>query len=346
MNYEQLLENRNVLAFLLTIRKGEGTLGSAGYTTLYGGGQFVGLDKHPNQVVTAGRYTSTAAGAYQFLKRTWDDLVSKHPAELPDFSEASQDRGALYLIDERHALDDVLNGDISQAIAKCNKEWASLPGSPYGQPTQTMEAALKFYKTQGGTFRQVETQGQPMGALALVLPSLMAAVPDLIRAFGSPNASEVATRNQKAAQIVVDAALKATGAVNEQDLAQKLDSGDPVVKEQVKAAVAEVWYDITIDSGGIEAARSNDRQNDNFWKHPAIYVTLILVPLIYLTVMSVLGIHVPWGDGTLSSVVFPAEVQAMTVASIISGVLGGIMGFWLGTSFSSQRKTELSGGKV
>lgn len=345
MSYEQLLENRNVLAFLATIRRGEGTLGDGGYTTLYGGGHFEGFADHPRKTITAGGYTSTAAGAYQFLSRTWDALKSAHPDELPDFSPGCQDRAALMLIDGRHALDDVLNGDISQAITKCNREWASLPGSPYGQPTQTMEAALKFYKNQGGTFRQVDTQGKPMGALALVLPSLLQAVPDLIKAFGSANPSEVAQRNAAAAQVVVDAAMKATGAVNEQDLAQKLDAKDPIAIAQVQQAIKDVWYDINIDSSGIENARVANERSDQFWKHPAIWVTAAVLPLVYLTLMAVLKIKLPM-LGLISEADFATDIQAMVVASVISGVLGGIMGFWLGTSFGSQRKTELSGGKM
>ena len=41
-------------------------------------------------------------------------------------------------------------GRIEAAIAKCNREWASLPGSPYGQPTRTMAQALATYDAAGG----------------------------------------------------------------------------------------------------------------------------------------------------------------------------------------------------
>lgn len=149
---ESALNSPNVRAFLLVIRKGEGTLGDMGYKTYFGGSHFDDLSKHPNVVHRAGSLSSTAAGAYQFLFRTWEPLQQK--LSLPDFGAHSQDIGALELIRQRGALDDVRNGDISQAITKCNREWASLPGSPYGQPTQKMEDALAFYKAQGGTFHR------------------------------------------------------------------------------------------------------------------------------------------------------------------------------------------------
>lgn len=37
---------------------------------------------------------------------------------------------------------------------------------------------------------------------------------------------------------------------------------------------------------------------------------------------------------------FSPEVQSMVVASVVSGGLGAVAGFWLGSSASSQRKTE------
>lgn len=142
------LENRNVRAFLMMIRTGEGTAGSNGYRTLFGGQLFDGFEDHPRITVTAGGYTSTAAGAYQILSRTWDGLG------LADFTPASQDVAAVMLIKRRGALADVIAGRIEQAVAKCAKEWASLPGSPYGQPTITLSRAAAVYAQWGGQLEQ------------------------------------------------------------------------------------------------------------------------------------------------------------------------------------------------
>ncbi len=101
---------------------------------------------HPRKPITrrlgGHELTSTAAGAYQFLARTWDECAAA--CGLKDFSPASQDTAALFLIDRREALGDVLAGDWPAAIGKCNKEWASLPGSPYGQPTRPLADCLAF----------------------------------------------------------------------------------------------------------------------------------------------------------------------------------------------------------
>jgi lysozyme len=138
----------NVRAFLWMIRTGEGTANANGYTTFFGGSHFSDLSKHPNVAHTGGGYTSTAAGAYQFVYGTWTEAQAA--LGLPDFSPASQDLAAVWLIKRRGALADVLAGRIATAIGKCNKEWASLAGSPYGQPTLTIADDLAAYVNAGG----------------------------------------------------------------------------------------------------------------------------------------------------------------------------------------------------
>lgn len=142
------LSDPNVRAFLLMIRRGEGTAGSDGYHMLFGGALFTDLSAHPHQTVLLSGYASSAAGAYQFLSRTWDHLVEQYG--FPDFSPQCQDEGAVALIAGRGALEDVKAGNLVVAIRKCNKEWASLPESPYGQPTRTMAEATVTYTESGG----------------------------------------------------------------------------------------------------------------------------------------------------------------------------------------------------
>lgn len=143
-DYASLLGNANVKAFLALIRYTEG----ADYWTLFGGEKVSSLEDHPRLFITrtlgGKQITSSAAGAYQFLARTWDECKAR--LSLTDFSPGSQDRAALFLIDRRKALDDVLAGKWEEAIALCNREWASLPGSPYGQPTKSLSACLSFIR--------------------------------------------------------------------------------------------------------------------------------------------------------------------------------------------------------
>lgn len=150
---ESLLSIQNVQAFLTLIRTGEGTIGTAGYRTLFGGSLFNSFTDHPRKVITNSGYSSSAAGAYQIIVKTWDGLVSRYG--FNDFSPKNQDLAALALIKGRGALNDVIEGRFKVAIDKCNQEWASLPGSPYGQPTLTYARAKQILDAQG-----VDTEGQ------------------------------------------------------------------------------------------------------------------------------------------------------------------------------------------
>ena len=50
---------------------------------LYGGGLFSSVERHP-EITVRRRYTSAAAGAYQFLPATWREASRK--LALQDFS--------------------------------------------------------------------------------------------------------------------------------------------------------------------------------------------------------------------------------------------------------------------
>jgi len=144
----------NVQAFLAMIRAGEGTADPDGYRRLFGGELISTYADHPRKPVTRisgdSLISSSAAGAYQILERTWDDVAPG--LALPDFSPQSQDIAAVALIRRRGALADVRAGRFEDAVAKCAKEWASLPGSPYGQPTLTLARARDVYSGAGGVF--------------------------------------------------------------------------------------------------------------------------------------------------------------------------------------------------
>jgi len=140
---------KNLSAFLLMIQYAEGTIGANAYRMLYGGGLFNDYSRHPNTAITKYGITSTAAGAYQFLYSTWRGLQQN--LKLPDFSPSSQNRGAIELIKRRGALGDVLAGRFTQAIYKCRKEWASLPGAGYGQQERSIKSLALVYVKAGGS---------------------------------------------------------------------------------------------------------------------------------------------------------------------------------------------------
>lgn len=146
----------NLDAFLTAIAISEGTefIGNHGYNVIVGSTPahphlFESYADHPRIAVRLSpALSSTAAGRYQILERFYDAYkVSLH---LPDFSPNSQDTIATQMIRERHALADVLAGRLEAAVTKCSGTWASLPGSPYNQHTNTLMSLQAAYTQSGG----------------------------------------------------------------------------------------------------------------------------------------------------------------------------------------------------
>ena len=136
--------NPNVRKMLNLIAASEGV--KHGYNTLFGNQQFEKLGAHPNirkafqQTDGTTNYT-TAAGRYQFLNGTWNNVAKQYG--FRDFSPQNQDLGAIALIAGRGALDDVIKGNYKSAILKLGPEWASLPSSTYKQGKRSWDFVNK-----------------------------------------------------------------------------------------------------------------------------------------------------------------------------------------------------------
>jgi lysozyme len=120
-----------------------------GYNVLFGGTLFQSYKDHPRKAITVNGLTSTAAGKYQILERTFDAYKGK--VGLFDFSPHTQDMIALELIKEVGADMMINDGRFPEAINRCNRIWASLTNSPYGQHTNSMAYLEAFYQNVGGT---------------------------------------------------------------------------------------------------------------------------------------------------------------------------------------------------
>jgi muramidase (phage lysozyme) len=146
------VKNKNVQAFLKMIRHAEGTSGPNGYKTMFTGKLFDDFSKHPNikncAMSRPAQLCSTAAGAYQFLFRTWNSVSNR--LGLTDFSPENQDIAAVELIRKRGGLDFVLAGDFDSAVQAVAKEWASMPGAGYNQPEKQLAELKEVYVKNGG----------------------------------------------------------------------------------------------------------------------------------------------------------------------------------------------------
>ena len=388
MNRDELLtisREPNVRAMLDTIAACEGTAGPDGYRTIFGGSTFESFAAHPGKVNTATMrgtpISSSAAGRYQFLGRTWRGLVQQYG--FPSFEPQWQDAGAVALIAGRGALADVRAGRLRVAVDKLKNEWASLPGSPYGQPTKAADFVERTYLAAGGrldagapienrTSPQIPPmrnppapmpapaaaqpaqapaapaddptpikpdaapvaarQERPMAPiLAALLPSLVSLIPEIGKLFGSGPLTE---RNTRIAEKVAEVVVQATAAPNLQGAVEAMER-DPAAAQTAREAVQAVWFDLVeAGGGGITGARAFNIEAaaTPWWKMPAFWISIALLPLLYGTVYIVLS-----GPAD----VFSSDLRAAIASSVVTGILGGIIGFWLGSSFTTSKSRGL-----
>jgi len=151
--YREALKDPRVKALLDTISFAEGTSGPEGYRTMFTGKLFDTTRGwlHPDTVNTGGGYSSTAAGRYQMLTPTYE--MAARATGTRGFTPADQDLQAVYLLDNRKALEPLLQGeDVGSVINMLAPEWASLPTrqgrSFYNQPVKAIGELKNYYGTR------------------------------------------------------------------------------------------------------------------------------------------------------------------------------------------------------
>ena len=174
--YREALQDPRVKALLDTISFAEGTSGPQGYRTMFTGKLFDTTRGwlHPDKVNTGGGYSSTAAGRYQMLTPTYK--MAARATGTTGFSPAEQDLQAVYLLDNRKALEPLLRGeDVGSVINMLAPEWASLPTregrSYYNQPVKDLGELKRYYGSRVvDSFKDgytgtgsVVSVGQPLG---------------------------------------------------------------------------------------------------------------------------------------------------------------------------------------
>jgi GH24 family phage-related lysozyme (muramidase) len=184
----------------------------------------------------------------------------------------------------------------------------------------------------------VSTGGFKMPAFLLAaVPALLNAIPKLVSIFGSD--SERSQKNLKAVEAVVDIAKAATGATNAQDLIERLER-DPSAVTAVKSAVESQWFVLTqlVEVGGgiAEARKANAGYMipgaPPFWSNPAFVVSMALLAMPFMMLVDFFYVHPE---------LYAVELRTQIVTGILAVILV-VAGYWLGTSISSSRKTELS----
>ena len=152
-----------IRAGLIGIRYAEGTWieggdPKKGYNIMFGGGLFDNTKGHPDRVIHSGRYSSAAAGAYQFMPGTWESVGGGvMTPERQDWGATRLWLAREGLSQDQHGANQLtrmlrVNKGISPNMAhKMAPEWASFPTiagvSYYGQPVKPLSEINRAYHT-------------------------------------------------------------------------------------------------------------------------------------------------------------------------------------------------------
>jgi muramidase (phage lysozyme) len=366
----------NVVAFLRVIRERESGQGPDAYLMVNGGGRMDGFQKHPWENVPTTR-GARACGAYQFLGTTWGGLCRQY--EFADFGPESQDLGAIALIQERGALQDVIAGRFEAAVGKLRSVWTSLPGASESSASWTMDKARAVFLKYGGRLDNDDLI-QPAAPIEDHSPTNLPPVQQpetpmpaplilgLISAFGPmivdmiPAVAKLFDRKAEtpekltAAQAVISTIVSATSSAGIDEALVKVQS-NPALLETVKAKVlaepAIAQY-LTVEIGGgvAEARKADVAQQANekpFYKTSAVFwISMLMLPMVYWYVGSsvVGGVEVPADWPWYAQVPLKMFGSAwdsgarVGLANLIVGlILGGICGVYYGISVTQNKQS-------
>lgn len=100
------------------------------------------LSGFPSIAVDNGSEITHAYGAYQFMPGTWQQYGGGS-----NVSPSAQDDVAETALQSLGAVNAAMSGNFQGAMQDMNRTWASLPGSPYGQPTISLSRAQSVYQS-------------------------------------------------------------------------------------------------------------------------------------------------------------------------------------------------------
>jgi lysozyme len=167
--------------------------------------------------------------------------------------------------------------------------------------------------------------------LGALLPTIIGMIPSLTKVF--TDGTSVTGRNIVVAQKVGELIVDATQATNLQDAVETMQR-DPEALQAATAAIQSQMYELVeAGGGGIAGARAFSASADgkSMLYMPAFWVTVLLLPLLYGTVWIALT----------SESGFSNEVRAAIASAVVTGILGAVVGFWLGSSFTTSKSRGL-----
>jgi len=306
-----------------------------------------GTTKYPSGQLVALRDTCTEAQATQFLSYDVDRFAAQvarlvtvklNPNQFGALVSFSYNLGSNALASST-LLRFVNAGKFADAAGEF-KRWNRGGGVVMPGLVRRREAERALFQTAPAPVQAAAAvaavnlptdEDKPMlPVLAALLPTIVGMIPTLTKVF--TDGTSVTDRNVVVAQQVGDLIVEATKSTNLQDAVEQMQK-DPEKLQAATAAVQSQFYElIEAGGGGIAGAREfASKPAGNVWQNPALLVTAALLPLLYVTIWYVFQ----------NTEGFSNEVRAAIASSVVTGVLGSVVGFWLGSSFTVSKSRGL-----
>ena len=242
----------------------------------------------------------------------------------------------------------------------CVSMFYERPADREGEAAKRAVLAETIFQTYIGTPSTTpspQLSGTPMDPLTLLGifgPIIAQLIPQVGQLFGGGRDQ----RNVAVIGKVFDTIVQATGQTGAADVGKvgtaiQAMQTDSAVKKAVTEAVVthpEIIGLLEV-GGGIKAAREASYAiqvaEKPFWYNPMFWISAFFFPMMYLIVGAVLftvqpGQAPPAGTPWWALVGFDQATRSGLVNLIVGMVFGGVVGVWFGTSYGSQRKTELA----
>ena len=211
------------------------------------------------------------------------------------------------------------------------------PPAPAAPPaTQSSETSFGPRIPAGESGDAPENNMAP-ALIPLAIDAIGELVPSLIRTFGS--GSQMAERNAKAAELAVAVAKKAAGAVNEQDLIEKLKT-DPATQAAVKVAVTERLGDILdlmvraaetdekMRAGALDRNLQLAKATGGRWLYLLGGISILTVVFAFSVVWQVL-----FGD---KAHLFSEGVKMLLIGQVVLATVALVFAFLFGTNLQNR----------
>lgn len=155
-----------------------------------------------NNQFPPGSYTTLNVGRYQFSHDEFDEFLATNPP-VKDFSPLGQDLMCYWRMgkNQRNVLEPLLKGDLDTAMLRAGKEWASIPGSPYGQVHLTKSQWVNYYNQRLAYYRGQQPTPSPPAAAAPMSPTPATTTPPVAQ-IPPPQESSI-----KGTEIIIELAV-------------------------------------------------------------------------------------------------------------------------------------------